>query len=215
MAWERKTPAGGDAVPPPRSPGGLNPSMHLQFRASSLIRLFSILAGALLVGIGVQGADRFGAPWLPYVTVPAALLVIAWAIGYQVWAYDGRIEVRTAFGMRTIELAGTETIVLLKMGALLGQTRGVAAFVGSEQPVRHFTNSMLSAPDFARLLEWTGVNVVPIEGVWTPAKLGATHPELLEEHRPPNEPQWVWTAISLVTAALFVGAFFFFARRGL
>ncbi len=214
MAWTPKAPPGA-AEPPPRPEGGLNPSMHVQFRASNLIRLFSILAGALLVGVGVQGADRFNAPWLPYVAVPVALLVVAWGTGYRVWAYDGQIEQRSVFGVRTYHLDGIETIVLFKEASGFGQTRGVAALVGNQRPVEHFTNPMLSAPDYARLLEWTGINVVPLEGTWTTAQLNTTHPELLEEQRPALRFDPVWAAISLITAGLFVGAFFFFAWRGL
>lgn len=218
MPWDRKSAADEPEQAPsgrasgPSDPAGGPADVHLQFRAATSIRLFSMLAGALLVAVGVQGGERFGAPWLVFLTVPVALALISWANGYQVWAYDGNIEVKTVVGSRVIPVRGLSSIQLLRRSTKVGQTRGVAIFTAPDRSPAHFVNSMLSGPDFLRLIEWTGAPIEVLESRMSADQLIATRPDLAEgSDSPRTEPEVKWTIISLVMAAVFVGLFYWAA----
>ena len=220
MAWKQKDPgATGDSRGPapaqnPGNPGPqLNRSMNLEFRSAGSIRMFAILANAMMVGLGVQLGNRLEIPWIPFLVVPVAWLLAAWAIGFRIWAYDNKIQIRNMYGSRIIHLEGAETAVVANVHGMLGQKRPTAIFVGSVHPVQHYRNHLLTKNDFANLLNWTELPVVELPGMWQKSQLEQQHPELLQVAKSKIEPDPVWTALTLVQSALFTAAFFWFASR--
>lgn len=220
MAWKPKDPrttagsGSGAPVPNPQnSLPQLNRSMQLEFRGASSIRLFAILAGAMMIGLGVQVGNRFSISWIPFAVVPIAWLLMGWAIGFRIWAYDDKIQIRSMYGSRIIPLDGAETAIVANVHGMLGQKRPTAIFVGNVHPVQHYRNHLLTKRDFANLLNWTQLPIVELPGIWKLSQLEQQHPELLQVTKKKIEPDLVWTALTLVQAALFAAIFFWFASR--
>lgn len=200
------------ATPDPRR-FAVEPGSPLHLRGSALIRLFSILGAALMVGLAMQLSERYAMPWLLYLMLPAAVTLLAWSLANQVMAVGEVIQVRTLTHVRTIDLSTVDRIVAYQLVESFGRRRPIAALIGREgRPTQEFVNTMLSGEDFSRLMQWTGRPVQTLPSGMSLQERADSHPELVPAQEAARQASFIWMLINLVIAAAMVVAFWLVAR---
>ena len=149
-----------------------NPRLPFRALPTSWTSLASVLAGAVLIGMGWLSRGQGTVTVAVWVVLGAFMVVQP-----LLWFITGDNNT-LRMGLRRIDLGQLSKVTVFHTKNL-GITTPTAVLISPHQVV-HVSGLFLTKKDFARLVGWFGVPVEKIDGVWNTKSLLSVRTDLVE-----------------------------------